>query len=191
MSLEVEAKLKLDSHQEVRARLQELHARPEGAVIETNRIFDDRDRTLRSAGSGLRLRTYRTGSGPAPTATLTFKGPQRQGTLKTREEIEVRFYPPDNGLQLLEALGYVEILCFEKRRETWRLDDCLVELDEVPYLGRYVEIEGPNEPAVLRMQALLGLADLPVIRRSYIALLTEHCQRHGLPHAAITFPTQP
>jgi len=89
---------------------------------------------------------------------------------------------------ILAALGFIEAIRFEKRRETWQLDGCHVELDEVPHLGCYVEIEGPDEPTIRRIQADLGLADRPFILSSYIALLVKYCRAHDLPTTSILFP---
>ena len=71
------------------------------------------------------------------------------------------------------------MLSFEKRRETLELDGCKVELDELPHLGSFVEIEGPDEEAVLRVREKLGLADRPIVKTSYIALLMGYLQERG------------
>jgi len=187
MPVEVEAKIKVDSHDAVRARLAALRAMRICRVLETNHIFDSPDRTLLSGGRGLRIRTCRAEDGNNPPSTLTYKGPRIQGPLKTREEIEVSIDDGEAGRQLVEALGYIEVLCFEKRRETWRVGDCTIELDEVPHLGRFVEIEGPDEAAVLQAKKALGFGDCETIRRSYISLLIEYCKQAGKPADRIVF----
>src|SRR5512139_1086939 len=128
MPVEVEAKIKVDSHEAVLERLTALRAMRICRVLETNHIFDSPDRSLLSGGRGLRVRICRAEEGDDPPATLTYKGPRIQGPLKTREEIEVALDDGEAGRELIEALGFVEVLCFEKRRETWRLGDCTVEL---------------------------------------------------------------
>jgi predicted adenylyl cyclase CyaB len=187
MAVEVEAKLKVDSHEAVRARLIDARAQCLGRVLETNQMFDSADRTLLANDSGLRVRVCGVQEGEAPPATMAYKGPKQPSPLKQREEIEITLDDPAAGRRLLERLGFVEVLCFEKRRESWRLDDCHVELDELPHLGRYVEIEGPDEQAVRRTQEALGLAGHTLIHDTYIALLVEHCQQNGLPAEQITF----
>ena len=187
MPLEVEAKFKVDSHDAVRERLTALGADPLGRVLETNHIFDDAGRTLLAGGRGLRIRTCRADRGDDPPATMTYKGPRQPGPLKTREEIEITLDDPAAGRVLLERLGFIEAVRFEKRRESWRLEGGQVELDELPYLGRYIEIEAPDEPAVRRIQKLIGLAGRETIRASYIALLVNHCRQHHLPADRIAF----
>ncbi len=118
---------------------------------------------------------------------MTYKGPRQPGPLKKREEVQISLDDPDAARTILDRLGFVEVVCFEKRRESWRLGDCLIELDEVPHLGCYVEIEGPDEPSIRQAQETLGLADSEMIRHTYIALLVEHCRHNDLPADRITF----
>ncbi len=180
MNLEIEAKLKVDSHEPVREALRAAGAEFVGRVLETNRIFDTRKGKLRKRGHGLRVRSSVSEKGDGETASMTFKGRRLESDLKSREEIEVGIEDAERAMRLLEALGYEQAFVFEKRRESWRLGACLVELDEVPHLGHYVEIEGAAEAAILSTQGVLGLADLKPIQKGYIALLIEYCQQNGL-----------
>ncbi len=185
MPLEIEAKIKVESHDAVRRRLAELGAERVHVVTETNQIFDTAERRLFGSGCGLRVRTCR-GEGQVPAATLTFKGPPTKGPLKSREERETQVSQPQETAAILQALGFAPVLTFEKHREEWRLDDTKVELDELPRLGFYVEIEGPDEAAVSSARARLGLADSPLVPGTYIALLIEHARCNGLPADHIT-----
>jgi adenylate cyclase class 2 len=101
------------------------------------------------------------------------------GPLKSREEIEVEVSDPDAAASLVERLGYLRTLSFEKRRESWELEGCKVELDELPHLGKFVEIEGPDEASVMRVRERLGLASRPIVKSGYISLLMSHLQERG------------
>ena len=92
--------------------------------------------------------------------------------------------------ELLGALGYHPVLTFEKRRQRWLLDDCRVELDEVPHLGHFIEIEGDSDEAVLAVRDALGLGEVPLIRASYIAMLTTYARDHNLPAEVIRFAVE-
>lgn len=178
MGLELEAKIPVDAHDAVRSRLAAAGAERLGRVLETNHLFDRVDGGLRRAGCGLRVRVCRALDGGADTpATLTFKGPRQPGAIKRREELETTVGDPRAIIATLSALGFTEQVRFEKRRETWRLEDCLVELDEVPYLGRFVEIEGEDETGIRRIQEALGLGGEPTLTDSYISMLTAYCRR--------------
>jgi len=190
MPLEIEVKFRVDSHDGVRAKLARLGAARVGAVLEANHIFDKADRSLSAADCGLRVRTMTAFDGGPRTATLTFKGPRQPGPFKAREEIETAIGDADAAGAILTSLGFVEAVSYEKRRETWRLGDCEIELDELPHLGRYVEIEGPDETAVRAARESLGLRDAASIRETYIALVVQHCREHGRPNR-LTFDRPP
>jgi len=181
MPLETEGKFHVDSHDCVRGRLAEVGAVRVGAVLECNRIFDRPDASLASADCGLRVRTMTAPDGTLRATTLTFKGPRQPGPFKRREEIETTVGAADSVCAILRSLGFVEAVSYEKRRETWRLGDCTVELDELPHLGCYVEIEGPDEAAVHRVRESLGLSGAGSIRETYVALVSRHCRERGLP----------
>ncbi len=176
MPLEIEIKLKLDSHDAVRARLAALGAAHLGAARETNIFFDRPDLSLRRADSGLRVR-FTTVAGRPPQALLTFKGPAAPSGLRSREAFDLHLTPPNQIVPLLQALGFVQLFLFEKDRDSWRLADCLIELDTLPHFGSFLEIEGPSETAVRSVQSQLHLADIPAHRESYAKMVGEFLAR--------------
>ena len=187
MTFEIEAKYAVRSHGPIRAQLQKLEAERIGAVLETNHIFDRPDRSLFATDCGLRVREIRVLDGAEQPATLTFKGARTGAALKTRQEVETPIGDAVAACRLLRALGFVETVTFEKRRESWRFGASRVELDELPHLGLFVEIEAAEEATVHQARDTLGLGDSDFIRESYIALLIGHCQQHNLPAQRITF----
>jgi adenylate cyclase class 2 len=187
MSYELELKVKVDGHESARSKLAELGAECLGRVLETNHIYDDPDRTLLAGGRGIRIRTCEAEEGGSRLPTLTYKGKRKPGPFKHRREIQVELDDGEAGRAILEKIGFVEAVRFEKWRETWQLGECLVELDEVPYLGCYIEIEGPDEDTIHNARDILGLDDLETVRKNYIALLTDHCKANNLPADLITF----
>jgi predicted adenylyl cyclase CyaB len=184
--LEIEVKVKVDSHGAVRERLRRAGGEYVCRMTEVNTILDTPDRRLFGAGCGLRVRTCR-GEGRVPGPTLTYKGPQHPGTVKIREEVETEVHDAEATVQLLNALGFVPAIVFEKRRESWRLDGAMVELDELPRLGCYVEIEADDEAIIQRVRETIGLSSEPTVTANYIALLIEHARANGLPFDHITF----
>jgi adenylate cyclase class 2 len=165
MGKELEAKVRVESHEPVRARLTAVGAVRAGASGQVNRFLDTADRRLLAAGCGLRLRTADNG------AAVTFKGPFEQGPFKLREELETEVGDASVLQGILERLGLQVTFEFHKRRESWTLDGCHVELDSVPGLGEFVEVEGPDEPAIRAVLGKLGLDALPVIKTGYVELL--------------------
>jgi adenylate cyclase class 2 len=186
MPVEIEAKMAVESFDAVRSKLRALGARHAGEHFEVNAFFDTADRALLAREEGLRLRLERDTARGAERHVITWKGPRRPGALKSREEVELGVCDGD-AARLLERLGYQRTLSFEKRRDSWELDGCKVELDEVPYLGRFVEVEGPDEKKVMSVRDRLGLSDRPIIKTSYIALLISHLQQRGIETHDVTF----
>ena len=187
MSLEIEAKMAVPDLDAVREALRASGARRVKWTAETNVFFDTEDRTLLAADEGLRLRTNRDAESGRATHVITHKGALQTGRLKSREETELTVDDPDAATKLFERLGLAVTLSFEKRRETWELGGCKVELDEVPHLGSFVEVEGPGEAEVLRVRETLGLSDRPIIKTSYIAMLTRYLDEQGLRARVIAF----
>ena len=48
-----------------------------------------------------------------------------------------------------------------------------MELDEVAELGKFVEIEGPDEAAVNRVRASIGLPETAFVRESYVSMVAQ------------------
>ena len=185
--LEIEAKIPVRNHQAVRRRLKKLDAEFIGRYLEANHILDRQDGSLRYAGCGLRVRTMETLQGDPAGPTLTYKGPRLESALKSRQEIELEVADAEALLALLQAIGFETIVSYRKRRERWMLADCHVELDEVPMLGTFVEIEGPDESAVRSVQRSVGLAAAAHEPRSYVHMLAKHCARAARPPIDIDF----
>lgn len=178
MPLEIEIKVKVDGHDAVRSRLVALGAASHGRVRETNIFFDRPDGSLRRQETGLRVRFSVAAS--ETRTLLTVKGPPGTSGLRPREAYDVSVAPADQLVPLLMMLGFRQILLFEKDRESWALDGCLIELDTMPVFGTFVEVEGPGERAVREVQAKLGLGDLPPQRAGYSKMVGEYVERQGI-----------
>lgn len=187
MSVEIELKLRVESHGPVRQRLKEVGAGFLEAVLETNHIYDRPDGLLRKRGCGLRMRSAVPLDGAASRATLTFKGPRLATTLKSREELEIGVSDAEALARMLEGIGFVRILRYEKRRESWELDGCRIELDEPARLGLFVEIEGPNERTILAVQGKLRLDHAREIPTSYVGMLVAYCEANGITDRTLNF----
>lgn len=181
MPTELEAKIPVDSHDALRSALRNAGAAYVGRVLETNHLLDRADCSLRDTGCGLRVRKIEILDGDGPGATMTFKGPKQSGEFKKREEHETPVADADATLAILRGLGYTRELVFEKRRETWRMGDCTIELDELPVLGRYVEVEGPSSRAIQDVLKALNLDATKSITESYVAMLAEKAPNDSNP----------
>ncbi len=188
MSTETEAKLRVKTHDPVRKRLQQAGATPLGCVVETNRIFDRPDGSLRGRGCGLRVRSTIAEDSGGRAATLTFKGPVQPGEFKSREELEASVDDAETTTGILEGLGFEVILTYQKRRESWQFLDCRIELDEPPHVGLFVEIEGPDEAVIRSVRDELGLGSASLERSSYVRMLFAYCRENGIADRTLKLP---
>ena len=72
------------------------------------------------------------------------------------KEIEVTVSDFDTTVALLEQAGLPYRSLQESRRETWRLNNVEIVIDEWPWLDPYIEIEGPDEESVISTAEQLG-----------------------------------
>lgn len=180
MSIEIEAKMRLDDVGRLESRLEAIGAKRGREVLEANTYFDTPDGALTVQDQGLRLRIENEVGGVNPVAIVTHKGPCASGQLKQRAETQFIVNDPQSARQVFTALGFSRQIRFEKRRRYWHADACEVVIDTLPYLGDFVEIEGPSQEAVMQMRQTLGLDGLELIRTSYIAMLQAYLTQHGI-----------
>lgn len=185
--LEIEAKMRLTDATQLRARLRTIDADPGPRIEEVNHFFDTPGQTLRRTDQGLRIRLERHSDRPLPQIIITHKGPRTSSDLKIRPETQLHVADMDDAAQLLGALGYVRVLSFEKRRTRWMLDGCNIELDELPRLGCFIEIEGPDESRVLAVRQKLGLSDEPLIVESYAEMVDQHLSSTNVTEKHLAF----
>ncbi|MCX5661105.1 MAG: class IV adenylate cyclase [Planctomycetota bacterium] len=192
MSIEIEAKMKVEDVSHLEASLLNLGAVKGPHIHEVNTFFDTRHHSLKSTDQGLRIRIERAREGKDDTITITHKGPRAHSKLKSRFETELRVNDAAAAASLLGALGYHPVLSFEKLRRKWTLDACNVDIDTLPHLGHFVEIEGPSDNVVLGVREKLHLGGLPIVRASYIALMLTYLSEHHLTaeHVALDAATQ-
>ena len=177
MRTEIETKLKVDSLADVECGLARHGASFAGEVIQADRYFDTADRKLTREDKCLRLRSERSDRGER--LILAYKGPKQSSDVKRRGEVEVEIDDAEATESLLGEIGYHKALAFNKRRRVWVLHGCEVVLDELPLLGSFVEIEGPDAKTILDVQAMLELADFSHIMDSYACLIDRELARRG------------
>jgi adenylate cyclase class 2 len=144
--------------------------------LQVDQIYDFSDRSLRSSGRLLRLRSQG-GQG-----ILTFKGPvDRSSAHKSREELETAVEDRGTLELILDRLGFVPAFRYEKYRTTFDAADepGLVELDETP-IGVFMELEGPSY-WIDRAAARLGFTSDAYVLASYASLYQHFLKEYGGP----------
>jgi len=102
---------------------------------------------------------------------LTYKGPKLDKVSKSREEYEA--FVSGEIEQILQKLGYKEVLKVKKKRKVYRYKEYIISIDEVEDLGEYLEVElkSDNLRDVEKIESLFNLLFLDSERRSYLELL--------------------
>ena len=90
--------------------------------------------------------------------TLTFKRrvDPHAPTIDSVKEIEVTVSSFDDTVELLREAGWTYKTFQESKRETWKLGDVEVVIDEWPWIRPYIEIEGESEMEVRQAAERLG-----------------------------------
>lgn len=172
MPTEIEKKYRVTEEGAARVResLREAGARAEGEGFEVNTLYDGNG--LDTTRCVLRLR--RVGGG----ARLTYKERQESDSaIKRQREDETGVADADAVAAILDAVGFRPALVYEKRRETWRLGEAEVVIDELPF-GWFVEIEGA-EIDILDAERELGLSTAEAVNESYPELTRAHGLKSG------------
>ena len=172
MAIEVEKKYRLTRQQYdlLLHRLPVLGAISEGQDFEENTLF--RGGRLELGSSVLRLRRLKN------SAVLTFKERLPSSSeIKHQREDETWVGDPDSMATILDALGFTPALVYEKRRQTWYLDNTQVAVDELPF-GLFMEIEG-DEDAILAVEDRLEIEGLKSEPATYPQLAFKHGVKNG------------
>jgi adenylate cyclase, class 2 len=163
MPIEIEKKYRLAKKRRpaIEKRLRELGVSPRPVEFEENTLY--RGGRIELGNCALRLR--RVGA----RAILTFK--QRlpsKSSIKHQQEDETEVADAEAAHAILTALGFRPALVYEKRRTRWRLGKAEIVIDELPF-GLFMEIEAA-EKEIARVEALLGIEDLPAVMETYPTL---------------------
>lgn len=180
-TIEVERKYRLD-HADIRPALAAAGYRPLDPVEQTDRYFDHPNRPFGVTDEALRLREIVGDEGTR--VELTYKGPQRGQTAKSRPEMTVAVDDATTAHRLLRSLGFDAVASVAKTRERHINDDVTVALDLVDGLGSFVEVEVLTaEDAVSSAEARLegaaaelGLDAATTIEQTYLGMLLEDTQ---------------
>jgi len=172
-TLEREIKLPFETADAARAAVLAIGATPlHGRRLQEDCLLDTTNDDLRRRRSALRVRQ------DGGRSILTFKGPVQPGSVKVREELETIVGDGTLLMKILGELGFHAWFRYEKYREEFALDDCVIAIDETP-VGVFVEIEG-GDCSIDGVAARLGRGPGDYLLDSYRSLFVRHCERLGI-----------
>ena len=185
MKIEIEAKIKVESHDEIVELLKSGGAQLRSQQHHVDSYFVDYEQNLTRTDRALRIRRE-TIDGETK-VVMTFKGPRDRSKFKSRQEIEVAVSDFDDTANLLEAVGFTRRLQFEKTRQMWYMNDCEICLDRLPLIGSFIEVEGPGEEEIDKVLDMLNLSGADHISVGYSRLMRDSIVEHGLDRTEIMF----
>ncbi len=172
MSIEIEKKYQLppERRSAVEEALKEFGAEYVGEDYEENTIFGGP--ALSDKGAILRIRKI------GERTVLTYKC-RLAGVadVKHQTEEETEVADADAIRKIVEALGLVAGVVYEKRRKTWKFRDTEVVIDELPF-GLFMEIEG-SITSIKEAEMLLDIEDLETEHETYPRLASQNGTRNG------------
>lgn len=182
-TLEREVKLRFADPETARTAILAAGATPlRGRRLQEDCLLDTDDETLRRRRAVLRVRME---SGKS---LLTYKGPVQPSTVKVREELETVVGDGALLVRMLEELGFHIWFRYQKYREEFAIDDCIIAIDETP-VGVFVEIEG-GERGIEKTAQALGRSPSDYLLDSYRGLFVRHCEQNGVPGADMLFDAE-
>jgi adenylate cyclase class 2 len=178
--VEIEVKFLVENPVSLRGEVAALGALSHGRGLEINYRYDDPEASLAQRRMLLRLRRDRS-------IKLTVKTPPaaEDPQFKVLREIEVEVSDFETMDRLLSRLGFQRVQIYEKWRETFRLGDTLLCIDELPY-GTFLEIEG-SKPSIRQLAQRLGFPWSGRILANYLEIFDAVRSALGLIETDLTF----
>ena len=172
MAIEIEKKYRLTDEQreQVLENLREINAEYKGETFEENSIFQSD--FLVENGGVLRIRK----SGDKTIVTYK-KRIRNEFAVKQQIEYEAEVSDAEMIEKIVENLGCVKTLVYEKRRKTWHFRKVEIVLDELPF-GLFMEIEG-SITAIAEAEMFLGMEDFQVEHETYPGLTGKLGKQNG------------
>jgi adenylate cyclase, class 2 len=181
-SVETEIKLRVKSVRKMRALLGARGFRIiKPRVFEQNLVLDDPAGSLRERGMLLRVRSA------GKLVTCTFKGEEKPGRHKIREEHEFQASDFKAALAVFTGLGYREAFRYEKYRTEFAREGEYghAMLDETP-AGNFMELEGPAR-WIDRTAKAFGFTDADYVLESYSRLWDTWLEEHAMERRDMRF----
>jgi adenylate cyclase class 2 len=176
---EIEIKFRLSDPDEIRRQLKSVGAVLNGKVFERNVTFDDAAREFGNDMNMLRVRDD-------GHITITFKEKPRDHRFMKRREINLKTEDFQKSIDMIKSLGFLPVWSYEKHRENWILGKTLITVDRLPFIGDWMEIEGP-EKEIDKTIKLLGLSHKDGVKKTYKRVFQDYCAENKMEFRDMVF----
>lgn len=188
---ELEIKIKITSKEHFQAIYEscnKLFGSPISHLIQLDEYYDTPDGQLKKQDLVIRIRSN------GEKKIIALKSPRIELPSGMTSRIELEFLSAE-GEQVQKQLlsqGLHPNEAAEKERWTFIYDDCEIVLDRLPFIGSFIEIEGPSEEAIHKIVDLLNLSSCQIVRKNYGELMMDKFRELQLPLSNIkaTFAKQ-
>lgn len=175
---ELEIKIALDSEehfQKVYAACHQEFGSESSHIKQLDEYYDTPDSQLRKQDLVIRIRT----DGSKKTIALKSPRVDLPSGMTSRIELEFLAAEGENLHDQLIKQGLRANDAAEKERWTFLHQDCEIVLDKLPFIGFFIEIEGPSEIAIQEIVQLLNLSSCRVVTKNYGELMrAKFCELH-------------
>ncbi len=175
--LEVKIQLKSSEHfKQIFEDCRRLYGEPTSHLFQRDEYYDTDDAQLKKHDLVVRIRSI------GDNHTIALKSPRLLTSNGLSHRIELEFLAAE-GKQVYEQLnrqGLNISYAGEKERWTFVYGDIEIVLDKLPFLGSFIEVEGPDEAAIQQVIKKLKLSIDLAIRKNYGELMEEKFQELGL-----------
>jgi predicted adenylyl cyclase CyaB len=180
--MEIESKFKVRSAGEIRAKLAEIGARFLSREFERDTYY--------AVPGGANLTTVRLRDlgqkGLFTIKSMPTKGAPAKLGLKVLDEIQVEVEDASRFSRMLEILGFSAHSRKEKIRESYDWNGLPIFLDELPYLGFFLEIEA-SEEGINAAASALSLDPTQAIGETYLQLFSRYKTVRNAPDLELVF----
>ncbi len=178
---EVEIKAKVDNFDAIRENLKKIGAIKKKELKMGDIYFKHPSRDFAKTDEALRIRNSNKNN------FLTYKGPKLDELTKTRKEIEIEINEPRKLKNILLNLGFIQVPKIKKKRVIYEINQFQICLDDVDFIGKFVEIETEVKDEIdrelktneiINFAQELGISKENFIRKSYLELIKEKVKNY-------------
>lgn len=176
---ETEIKLQFPSEGEMQRILLwcERELGPGTLITQRDEYYDTSTESLRHHDLTLRLRTAN------DKLLIAMKSPRVFLTDAIHDRIELEFTAADRD-EVTRAINRYQLrptAITEKRRWRFVSKEFTILIDQLPFIGSFLEIEGPSVQKINEIVSLLGLPERAAVNKNYSELLEDKLREIGLP----------
>lgn len=144
-----------------------LFGKPASHFKQLDEYFDTHDNQLEIQDLVIRIRSEN------GKRMIALKSPRVKlpNGMSNRIELEFESAAGEHIHHQLEQQGLRSNESYEKERWTFFHHSCEIVLDKLPFIGNFIEIEGPSEDAINEVIKLLDLSSFPTMHKHYGELM--------------------